>query len=173
MIVHLCVVTIFIASRNFQLSEEEQWIYQVVIDQYPGNLLGRRTLYLDMLQRYFPRKSRHDLVEHEKYYDQYHFAGEQRRILIDSWTKSRKDFIQKAMLTLLEACAAHEMESILAKDRKRQQDLCADLKAKLEGWRLQEVVVKGSVPGQNFCAYLDPPLKVNGTPKWQPDRLLR
>lgn len=70
-------------------------------------------------------------VEHEKYYDQYHFAGEQRRILIDSWTKSRKDFIQKAMLTLLEACAAHEMESILAKDRKRQQDLCADLKAKV------------------------------------------
>ncbi|XP_003503454.1 coiled-coil domain-containing protein 148 [Cricetulus griseus] len=125
-------------SRNFQLSEEEQWIYQVVIDQYPGNLLGRRTLYLDMLQRYFPRKSRHDLVEHEKYYDQYHFAGEQRRILIDSWTKSRKDFIQKAMLTLLEACAAHEMESILAKDRKRQQDLCADLKAKVSQWRAHQ-----------------------------------
>ncbi|XP_040601329.1 coiled-coil domain-containing protein 148 isoform X6 [Mesocricetus auratus] len=47
---------------NFQLSEEEQWIYQAVLDQYPGNLLGRRTLYLDMLQRYFPHKSRHDLV---------------------------------------------------------------------------------------------------------------
>ncbi|XP_040601321.1 coiled-coil domain-containing protein 148 isoform X2 [Mesocricetus auratus] len=123
---------------NFQLSEEEQWIYQAVLDQYPGNLLGRRTLYLDMLQRYFPHKSRHDLVEHEKYYDQYHFAGEQRRILIDSWTKSRKDFIQKAMLTLLEACAAHEMESMLAKDRKRQQELCADLKAKVSQWRAHQ-----------------------------------
>ncbi|KAH0513385.1 Coiled-coil domain-containing protein 148 [Microtus ochrogaster] len=117
--------------RNFQLSEEEQWIYQAVLDQYPGNLLGRRTLYLDMLQRYFPHKSRHLLVEHEKYCDQYHFAGEQRRILVDNWTKSRKDFIQKALLTLLEACAAHEMESTLAKDRKRQQELCADLKAKV------------------------------------------
>ncbi|XP_049980038.1 coiled-coil domain-containing protein 148 isoform X3 [Alexandromys fortis] len=117
--------------RNFQLSEEEQWIYQAVLDQYPGNLLGRRTLYLDMLQRYFPHKSRHLLVEHEKYCDQYHFAGEQRRILIDNWTKSRKDFIQKALLILLEAWAAHETESILAKDRKRQRELCADLKAKI------------------------------------------
>ncbi|XP_041487562.1 coiled-coil domain-containing protein 148 isoform X1 [Microtus oregoni] len=124
--------------RNFQLSEEEQWIYQAVLDQYPGNLLGRRTLYLDMLQRYFPHKSRHLLVEHEKYCDQYHFAGEQRRILIDSWTKSRKDFIQKALLTLLEACAAHEMESMLAKDRKRQQELCADLKAKVSQWRAHQ-----------------------------------
>ncbi|CAO2597369.1 Coiled-coil domain-containing protein 148 [Lemmus lemmus] len=124
--------------RNFQLSEEEQWIYQAVLDQYPGNLLGRRTLYLDMLQRYFPHKSRHLLVEHEKFCDQYHFAGEQRRILIDNWTKSRKDFIQKAMLTLLEACAAHETESMLAKDRKRQQELCADLKAKVSQWRAHQ-----------------------------------
>ncbi|XP_013211132.1 coiled-coil domain-containing protein 148 isoform X1 [Microtus ochrogaster] len=124
--------------RNFQLSEEEQWIYQAVLHQYPGNLLGRRTLYLDMLQRYFPHKSRHLLVEHEKYCDQYHFAGEQRRILVDNWTKSRKDFIQKALLTLLEACAAHEMESTLAKDRKRQQELCADLKAKVSQWRAHQ-----------------------------------
>lgn len=62
MIAHVCVVMFFIASRNFQLSEEEQWIYQAVLDQYPGNLLGKRTLYLDMLQRHFPHKSRHLLV---------------------------------------------------------------------------------------------------------------
>ncbi|CAH6788590.1 Ccdc148 [Phodopus roborovskii] len=134
--------------RNFQLSEEEQWIYQAVLDQYPGNLLGRRTLYLDMLQRYFPHKSRHDLVEHEKYYDQYHFAGEQRRILIDSWTKSRKDFIQKAMLTLLEACAVHEMESMLAKDRRRQQELCADLKAKKRHFILLIETKNKKTPGR-------------------------
>ncbi|ELK04630.1 Coiled-coil domain-containing protein 148 [Pteropus alecto] len=48
--------------RNFQLSEEDHWVYQAVLDQYPGDLCGRRTLYLDMLQRYFPHKSRHDLI---------------------------------------------------------------------------------------------------------------
>nr|XP_025132108.1 coiled-coil domain-containing protein 148 [Bubalus bubalis] len=124
--------------RNFQLSDEDHWIYQAVLDQYPGDLCGRRTLYLDMLQRCLPHKSRHDLVEHEKYCDQYRFAKEQRRILILSWNKNRRDFIQKAVLTLAEACATHEMESMLAKDRKKQQEACADLKAKVLQWRARQ-----------------------------------
>uniref|UniRef100_A0A8C2UW25 Coiled-coil domain containing 148 n=1 Tax=Chinchilla lanigera TaxID=34839 RepID=A0A8C2UW25_CHILA len=127
-----------VQEENIHLSEEDHWIYQAVLDQYPGDLTGRRTLYLDMLQRYFPHKSRHDLVEHEKYCDQYHFAREQRRILIKNWSKNRKDFIQKAVLTLLEASATYNMESTLAKDRKKQQDLCADLKAKVFQWRAHQ-----------------------------------
>eukprot|EP00071_Canis_lupus_P037038 XP_022270595.1 coiled-coil domain-containing protein 148 isoform X4 [Canis lupus familiaris] len=125
-------------SRNFQLSEEDHWIYQAVLDQYPGDLCGRRTLYLNMLQRYFPHKSRHDLVEHEKYCDQYRFAREQRRILISNWNKNRRDFIQKAVLTLAEACAAHAIEGTLAKDRRKQQELCAHLKAKVLQWRAHQ-----------------------------------
>ncbi|KAM8788560.1 LOW QUALITY PROTEIN: coiled-coil domain-containing protein 148 [Rhynchonycteris naso] len=124
--------------RNFQLSEEDHWIYQAVLDQYPGDLCGRRTLYLDMLQRYFPHKSRHALVEHERSCDQYRFAREQRRILISNWHKNRRGFIQQAVLTLAEACATHEMENTLAKDRKKQQELCADLKAKILRWRAHQ-----------------------------------
>ncbi|XP_047727398.1 coiled-coil domain-containing protein 148 isoform X1 [Prionailurus viverrinus] len=125
-------------ARNFHLSEEDQWIYQAVLDQYPADLCGRRTLYLNMLQRYFPHKSRHDLVEHEKYCDQYRFAREQRRILISNWNKNRRDFMKKAVLTLAEACAAHAMEGTLAKDRRKQQELCAHLKAKVLQWRAHQ-----------------------------------
>ncbi|XP_028365431.1 coiled-coil domain-containing protein 148 isoform X1 [Phyllostomus discolor] len=124
--------------RNLQLSEEDHWIYQYVLDQYPGDLCGRRTLYLDMLQRYFPHKSRHALVEHEKCYHQYGFTREQRRILVSNWNKNRRDFIQKAVLMLAEACATYEMENALAKDRKKQQELCADLKAKVLQWQAQQ-----------------------------------
>ncbi|XP_026986704.1 coiled-coil domain-containing protein 148 isoform X1 [Sagmatias obliquidens] len=124
--------------RNFQLSDEDHWFYQALVDQYPGDLSGRRTLYLDMLQRHFPHKSRHDLVEHEKYCDQYRFAKEQRKILIASWSKNRRDFIQKAVLTVAEACATHEMENMLVKDRKKQQEVCADLKAKVLQWQAHQ-----------------------------------
>ncbi|XP_077010016.1 coiled-coil domain-containing protein 148 isoform X2 [Tamandua tetradactyla] len=123
---------------NFHLNKEEHWIYQAILDQYPRDLIGRRTLYLDMLQRYFPHKSRYDLVDHEQYCDQYNFVREQRRILISNWNKNRKEFIQKAVMTLAEACATHEMESTLAKDRKKQQELCADLKAKVLQWRAHQ-----------------------------------
>ncbi|XP_074403837.1 coiled-coil domain-containing protein 148 isoform X2 [Zonotrichia albicollis] len=38
-------------SRNSDWKEEDQWIFQTVINQYPSDLQRRRTLYLDMLQR--------------------------------------------------------------------------------------------------------------------------
>lgn len=48
--------------RNFGWSEDDLWVFQTVITQYPSDLQRRRTLYLDMLQRYLPDKSRHELV---------------------------------------------------------------------------------------------------------------
>lgn len=48
--------------RNTEWKEEDQWVFQTVINQYPSDLQRRRTLYLDALQRYLPHKSRHDLV---------------------------------------------------------------------------------------------------------------
>lgn len=43
-------------------TEEDQWVFQTVIHQYPSDLQRRRMLYLDALQRYLPHKSRHELV---------------------------------------------------------------------------------------------------------------
>lgn len=48
--------------RNCDWKEEDQWAFQTVINQYPSDLQRRRTLYLDMLQRYLPHKSRQELV---------------------------------------------------------------------------------------------------------------
>ncbi|XP_050567417.1 coiled-coil domain-containing protein 148 isoform X5 [Cygnus atratus] len=51
-----------VVYRNSEWKEEDQWVFQTVINQYPSDLQRRRTLYLDVLQRYLPHKSRHDLV---------------------------------------------------------------------------------------------------------------
>ncbi|XP_068936851.1 coiled-coil domain-containing protein 148 isoform X2 [Petaurus breviceps papuanus] len=124
--------------RNFELNEEDQWIYQAIVDQYPKDIQGRRTLYLDMLQKYLPHKSRHDLVTHEKYWNQYCLARDQRRIFLLNWAKDKKDFIQKAITTVAEACTAYEMETVLARDRKKQLELCAVLKEKVLQWRAHQ-----------------------------------
>ncbi|XP_027721506.1 coiled-coil domain-containing protein 148-like [Vombatus ursinus] len=124
--------------RNFELNEEDQWIYQAIVDQYPKDIQGRRTLYLDMLQKYLPHKSRHDLVTHEKYWSQYCLTRDQRRIFLLNWAKDKKDFIQKAITTVAEACTAYEMETVLAQDRKKQLELCAVLKEKVLQWRAHQ-----------------------------------
>ncbi|NWQ89500.1 CC148 protein, partial [Burhinus bistriatus] len=124
--------------RNIEWNEEDQWVFQTVINQYPSHLQRRRTLYLDVLQRYLPHKSRHDLVVHEKAWDYYHFIRNQRRVLILNWAQARKTFLLKAVTTAAEASAAHETEVVLANTRQKQQEICADLKAKVLQWKAQQ-----------------------------------
>ncbi|XP_065493987.1 coiled-coil domain-containing protein 148 isoform X2 [Caloenas nicobarica] len=119
-------------------TEEDQWVFQAVIQQYPSNLQRRRTLYLDVLQRYLPHKSRHELVVHEKAWDRYHLVRNQRRALLLDWAQARKAFLLKAVASGAEASAAHQAEAALAGTRLKQQEICADLKAKVLQWKAQQ-----------------------------------
>ncbi|XP_061464712.1 coiled-coil domain-containing protein 148 isoform X6 [Rhineura floridana] len=121
-----------VMSSNFRWSEEDLWVYPVIVGQYPSDIQGRRTLYLDMLQKHLPHKSRQDLVAHERAWDHYHFTRNQWRALMFNWVEARKSFLLKAVMTLTEACAAHEIEVMLANNRRRQQEICADLKEKVK-----------------------------------------
>ncbi|XP_044274369.1 coiled-coil domain-containing protein 148 isoform X4 [Varanus komodoensis] len=116
---------------NFQWSKEDLWVYQVVVSQYPSDMQGRRTLYLDMLQKLLPYKSRQNLVAHERAWDHYHFTRNHWRALLFNWAQARKAFLLKAVMTLTEASAAYETEMMLANNRRKQQEICADLKEKV------------------------------------------
>ncbi|XP_030909111.1 coiled-coil domain-containing protein 148 isoform X3 [Melopsittacus undulatus] len=127
-----------VLCSNTEWNEEDQWIFQAVINQYPSDLQKRTKLCLDVLQRYLPHKSRHDLVVHKKAWDHYHFIRSRRRALILDWAQTRKAFLHKAVTTAAEASAAHEMEVVLANTRQRQLEICADLKAKVLQWKAQQ-----------------------------------
>ncbi|NWT24030.1 CC148 protein, partial [Cardinalis cardinalis] len=125
-------------SRNSDWKEEDQWVFQTVINQYPSDLQRRRTLYLDMLQRYLPHKSRQELVAHEKARDHDHSLRNQRRVLLSAWAQLRKAFVLRAVAAAAEAAAAHEAELVLADSRQKQLEICADLKAKVLQWKAQQ-----------------------------------
>ncbi|NXU20196.1 CC148 protein, partial [Pardalotus punctatus] len=125
-------------SRNSDWKKEDQWVFQTVINQYPSDLQRRRTLYLDMLQRYLPHKSRHELVVHEKAWGHYHSIRNQHRVLLLNWAQARKAFFLRAAATAAEAAAAHEAEVVLADSRQKQLEICAGLKAKVLQWKAQQ-----------------------------------
>ncbi|NWY15076.1 CC148 protein, partial [Aphelocoma coerulescens] len=125
-------------SRNSDWKEDDQWVFQTVINQYPSDLQRRRALYLDMLQRYLPHKSRQELVAHEKAWDHYHSVRNQRRVLLLNWAQARKAFVLRAVATAAEAAAAHEADVVLADSRQKQLEICADLKAKVLQWKAQQ-----------------------------------
>lgn len=95
-------------------------------------------MYLDMLQRYLPHKSRQELVVHEKAWDHYHSVRNQRRVLLLNWAQARKAFVLRAVATAAEAAAAHEADVLLADSRQKQLEICADLKAKVLQWKAQQ-----------------------------------
>ncbi|KAM9305823.1 coiled-coil domain-containing protein 148 [Gastrophryne carolinensis] len=125
-------------DRGCKWSKEEHWIFHSIITQYPFDLSNRRALYLDMLSRHLPRKPRQELVSHEKICDLNCFTKDQRKGLMESWSRYKKDFVMKAVLTMAEACSAYESEVIMANDRRRQQEICAELKEKVTQWRAQQ-----------------------------------
>ncbi|NXU46565.1 CC148 protein, partial [Drymodes brunneopygia] len=125
-------------SRNSDWKEEDEWVFQTVINQYPSDLQRRRTLYLDMLQRCLPHKSRQELVAHEKAWDHCHSIRSQRRLLLLSWAQARKAFVLRAVATAAEAAAAHQAQVVLADSRQKQLEICADLKAKVLQWKAQQ-----------------------------------
>ncbi|XP_039179898.1 coiled-coil domain-containing protein 148 isoform X2 [Crotalus tigris] len=123
---------------SFQWSKEDLWTYQVVTGQYPSDMQNRRTLYLDMLQKLLPHKSRQSLVAHEKSWDHYYFTRSQWRVLMFNWVQAKKTFLVKAVMTLTEACAAYETEMMVANNRRKQREICANLKEKVLLWRAQQ-----------------------------------
>ncbi|XP_018408668.1 PREDICTED: coiled-coil domain-containing protein 148 [Nanorana parkeri] len=125
-------------DRNCTWSTEDHWILQSVISQYPYDLPNRRALYLDMLSRLLPHKPRQELVSHEKIWDLNRFAKDQRKALIESRTRYKKDFVLKALLTIAEAGSAYEAELILANDRLQQHQICTELKEKVMQWRVHQ-----------------------------------
>ncbi|XP_059708408.1 coiled-coil domain-containing protein 148 [Haemorhous mexicanus] len=124
--------------RNSDWKEEDQWVFQTVINQYPSDLQRRRTLYLDMLQRYLPHKSRQELVAHEKAWDRFHSVRSQRRVLLSAWAQVRTAFVLRAVAAAAEAAAARQAEVVLADSRQKQLEICADLKAKVLQWKAQQ-----------------------------------
>ncbi|NXX32869.1 CC148 protein, partial [Nicator chloris] len=124
--------------RNSDWKEEDQWVFQAVISQYPSDLQRRRTLYLDMLQRFLPHKSRQELVAQEQAWGRVHSLRKQRRALLLTWAQVRKAFVLRAVATAAEAAAAREAEVVLADSRQRQLEICADLKAKVLQWKAQQ-----------------------------------
>ncbi|KAK6483068.1 coiled-coil domain-containing protein 148-like [Huso huso] len=116
----------------------DHFIFHTTIDQYPHDLKNRRTMYMDMLQRLLPHKSKQELSDHERSWDWYRFTVEQQKSLVQGWIRDKKDLQLKAVATLDEACMAYEEEIALKNDRRRQQEICAELKDKLEHWRAQQ-----------------------------------
>ncbi|XP_072118089.1 coiled-coil domain-containing protein 148-like isoform X3 [Mobula birostris] len=119
-------------DRNCGWNEEEHWTFQVIADLYSHETQNRSMLFLDMMMRLLPYKSKQDMIEHWRLWDTLQYKRERWKILIQSWARDKKDLLTKTMMIFAEACIVHEAVMIQAHDRQKQQQICAELNKKVK-----------------------------------------
>lgn len=126
------------SDRYCGWNEEEHWTFQVIADLYSHETNNRNMLYLDMMMRFLPHKSKQDTIDHWRLWDAFQYKRKQRKILIQSWARDKKDLLIKTMMIFAEACIAHEVEVLQAHDRQKQQEICAELNQKVQQMRAHQ-----------------------------------
>ncbi|XP_036965011.1 coiled-coil domain-containing protein 148-like isoform X2 [Acanthopagrus latus] len=112
--------------------------FQFTAAQYTNDIPNHRALYMDMLQRLFPDKTKQDLMEHERVWDWQRFTQAQLRAVTQQWQRDHKELLVRALVTLQDARHAHQEELELHRDHQHQQDICSHLREKLRQWRAQQ-----------------------------------
>ncbi|XP_038645520.1 coiled-coil domain-containing protein 148-like [Scyliorhinus canicula] len=125
-------------DRNCGWTEDEHLTFQVIVDLYCHETQNRNMLYMDMLLRLLPHKSKQELIDHWRLWDGFQFKKEHRKVLIQNWTRDKKDLLMKTVMIFAEACIAHEADVLLANDRRKQQEICAELSHKVQQMRAQQ-----------------------------------
>ncbi|XP_070770144.1 coiled-coil domain-containing protein 148-like [Enoplosus armatus] len=117
---------------------EDHQRFQLTLSHYTHDTPNHRALYMDMLQRLFPEKTRQELMEHERVWDWQRFTQAQLRVVTQQWQRDQEELLARALVTLQEARHAHQEELELHRDRQHQQDICSHLREKLQRWRAQQ-----------------------------------
>ncbi|KAK1902706.1 Coiled-coil domain containing protein 148 [Dissostichus eleginoides] len=114
------------------------------LSQYTQDQSNHRALYMDLLQRLFPEKTKQELMEHERVWDWQRLTQAQLRVVTQQCERDQEELLARALVTLQEARHAHQEELKLHRGRQHQQDICSQLREKLQQWRAQQEEVAKS-----------------------------
>ncbi|XP_029314504.1 coiled-coil domain-containing protein 148-like [Cottoperca gobio] len=117
---------------------DEHQRFQFTLSHYTQDASNHRGLYMDMLQRLFPEKTRQELMEHERVWDWQRFTQAQLTVVTQQCQRDQEELLARALVTLQEAKHAHQEELELHRGRQHQQDICSHLREKLQQWRAQQ-----------------------------------
>uniref|UniRef100_A0A3P9BQ43 Coiled-coil domain containing 148 n=1 Tax=Maylandia zebra TaxID=106582 RepID=A0A3P9BQ43_9CICH len=118
--------------------EHDHEHFTFTVSRYTHDIPNHRALCMDMLLRFFPGKSRQELLEHEYVWDLQRFTQAQLRAVPQQWQRDHEELLARAQVTLQEAKHAHQEELELHRDRQNQQDVYLHLREKVSQWRAQQ-----------------------------------
>uniref|UniRef100_A0A3B4WU66 Coiled-coil domain containing 148 n=1 Tax=Seriola lalandi dorsalis TaxID=1841481 RepID=A0A3B4WU66_SERLL len=118
--------------------------FQFTLFEYTHDIPNHRALFMDMLQRLFPEKTRQELMEHERVWDWERFTQVQLSVVTQQWQRDQEELLARALVTLQEARHTHREELELHRDRQNQQDICLRLREKVSDMTILRVLWKSN-----------------------------
>jgi len=122
-------------------TDDDHFAFLTIVEQYQYDTQNRRTLYMDRLQRHFPRFTRQALVQHEDWCSQNRYYLDRRKALQNDWIRDRHELFNKASVVFAEVCTAAEVAEKKAEYDDTQRELCNVLYEKVRRWRVMKVEV--------------------------------
>ncbi|KAM3607700.1 uncharacterized protein V6R79_012258 [Siganus canaliculatus] len=126
------------ADRFSDWCADDHQRFLFTLSQYTHDIPNHRALCMDMLHRLFPEKTTQELMKHERAWDWQRFTQDQLTVVTLQWQRAHDELVTRALVTLQEAKHAHQEELELHRDRQHQQDICSQLREKLQQWRAQQ-----------------------------------
>uniref|UniRef100_A0A3Q2ZIM1 Coiled-coil domain containing 148 n=1 Tax=Hippocampus comes TaxID=109280 RepID=A0A3Q2ZIM1_HIPCM len=130
---HWNCIQVFVFGQCFRYCgwcPDDHFRFHFTLSQYTQDVPNYRALCLHMLQRVFPEKVKHDLMEHERALARQRFTQTQIKVLTQQWQQDQEELLAKALAVLQEARDAYQEELELQRDRQHQQDICFRLREK-------------------------------------------
>ena len=111
--------------------EEENATFHLIMEQYATYQPMKRALYMDRLRKQFLRKSRAEIVSHEKwYFSKLHYQN-RKNAYLRSWTMNREELILRSQVLSEEALKSKELKQLKEETIEKQKELCHQLHQKV------------------------------------------
>ncbi|CAF3385116.1 unnamed protein product [Rotaria socialis] len=126
-------------NGGWDISEHEMLVHLYEI--YPVDLKKRRTCIYNHFHRYFPKRSRQEMLNHEEWCNAQSYYLKHKRFILIEWRQARVSLKVKTQLVFEEAFELQERLAQQHEEKLRQRAFCEQLTNQVKKWREKQLEV--------------------------------
>ncbi|CAF0919741.1 unnamed protein product [Adineta ricciae] len=126
-------------NGGWDTDEHEMLIH--LYETYPTDLKKRRTHIYNHFHRYFPNRSRQDMLNHEEWYNARIYYQKHKRMILYEWKQARSALKLRAQSVFEQAFELQERLAQQHEEKMKQRALCEQLANQVQKWREKQLEV--------------------------------
>ncbi|CAF1150912.1 unnamed protein product [Adineta steineri] len=126
-------------NGGWNIDEHETLVH--LYEMYPVDLRKRRTYIYNHFRRYYPNRSRQEMLTHEEWYNARTYYLKHKKMVLLEWKQARVALKLKAQSIFEEAFELQERLAQQHEEKMKQRVLCEQLANQVQRWREKQFEV--------------------------------